>query len=257
VKSAEPTAQNPGGTRTYDPREVQSRLTPISAGQVAQNSNGSTETDILPSDGCWTVKLTSFEAFVSSTITDMEPLHFSVRLSSLVDVVTISSPRRYNGFCLDFSASELVSLDFAKFEFLAAYLTSALLWSSETAWSTAFRVSKESHSGLALQLLRKIGKRKLQKAIGSLRKYSIEVRHAPAWLKSHRATDSKKHCSKVARFSCSPDGAIAGSKDGGLRFRLRSLSHGGQVGSIRASRATAVPYAIPIAAAHVVNSGDQ
>src|ERR1700735_5000060 len=131
-------------------------------GQLAQNWNGSTETVILPSD-CWTVKLTSFEAFALPTVTDMEPLHFSVRLFSLVDVVTIFSPRTYNGCCFDFSASELASLDFAIFEFLAAYWPSALLWSSETVWSTAFRVSKESHSGLASQPLRKIRKRKLPK----------------------------------------------------------------------------------------------
>src|ERR1035438_6555064 len=99
---------------------------------MAQNWNGATETDILPSDDCWTVKLTSFEAFVSPTVTDMEPLHFSVRLFSLVDVVTIFSPRTYNGCCFDFSASELASLDFAIVKFLTAYSTSALLWSSET-----------------------------------------------------------------------------------------------------------------------------
>ena len=39
----------------------------------AQNWNGATETDILPSEDCWTVKLTSFEAFVSPTITEIEP----------------------------------------------------------------------------------------------------------------------------------------------------------------------------------------
>jgi hypothetical protein len=70
------------------------------------------------------VKLISFEAFVSPTVTEMEPLHFSVRLSSLVDVVTIFSPRRYNGCCFDFSAAELASLVFAIVEFLAAYLPS-------------------------------------------------------------------------------------------------------------------------------------
>jgi hypothetical protein len=150
-------------------------LTPMRVGQMAQNWNGATETVILPSDDCWTVKLTSFEAFVSPMVTDMEPLHFSVRLLSLVDVVTIFSPRRYNGCCFDFSASVLASLDFAIVEVLAAYSTSALLWSSETVWSTAFRVSKESHSGLASQPLRKIRKGKLQKTIGRLRKYGIEV----------------------------------------------------------------------------------
>jgi hypothetical protein len=139
---------------------------------MPQNWNGSTETAILPFGDCWTVKTTSFEAFVSPTVTDMEPLHLSVRLSSLVDVVTIFSPRRYNGCCLVFSASELASL--AVVEFLAAYLPSALLWSSETAWSTAFRVSKESHSGLASQPLRRIRTGKLQKTSGRLRKYGIE-----------------------------------------------------------------------------------
>jgi hypothetical protein len=163
-------------------------------GQTAQNWNGATETDILPSDNCWTVKLTSFEAFVSPTVTDIGPLHFSVRLSSLVDVVSICSPRIYNGCCFDFSASELALLDFDKFELLAAYLISALLWSSETVWSTAFRVSKESHSGPASQPLRKIRKGKLQKTIGRIDST------CPA-LKPHRATDSKKDCSKWRMFT--------------------------------------------------------
>jgi hypothetical protein len=149
--------------------------------RVGQNWNGVTDTDILPSDNCWTVKLISFEAFVSPTITDIDPLHVSARLSALVDVVTIFSPRRYNGRC-DFSASELASLEFAIVEFLAAYLPSALLWSSETVLSTASRVSKESHSGFALQPLRKIMKGKLQKTIDRLRKYDIEVPHAFTWL---------------------------------------------------------------------------
>src|ERR1700733_13758645 len=105
----------------------------------------------------------------------MEPLHFSVRLFSLVDVVTIFSPRTYSSCCFDFSTSELASLDFAIVEFLAANSPSALLWAAETVWSTAFRVSKESHSGLASQPLRKIKKGKLQKTIGCLRKYGIEV----------------------------------------------------------------------------------
>jgi hypothetical protein len=95
---------------------------------------------------------------VSPTVTDKEPLHLRVRLLLLVDVVTIFSPRTYNGFRLDFSASEPASL--AVVEFLAAYSPSTLLWSSETVRSTAFRVSKESHSGLALHPLRTIGKRK-------------------------------------------------------------------------------------------------
>jgi hypothetical protein len=156
-----------------------SLLTPCASIKTAQNWNGATVTDILPSDDCWTVKLTSFEAFVSPTVTDMEPLHFSVRLSSLVDVVTIFSLRRYNGCCFDFSASELAPLDFAMLELFAAYLPSALLWSSETVWSTAFRASKESHSGLASQPPRRIRQGKLQRTIGRFRKYGIEVRHAP------------------------------------------------------------------------------
>jgi hypothetical protein len=141
----------------------------------AQNWNGATETVILPSDNFWTVKLTSFEAFVSPTVADIEPLHFSVRLSALVDVVTIFSPRTYNGGCFDFSASELASVDLARFGFLAAYSTRALLWSSEIVWSTAFRVSEESHSGLASQPLRRMRKGKLQKNIGRLQKYGIEI----------------------------------------------------------------------------------
>jgi hypothetical protein len=146
--------------------------------QLGSNWKGATETDTLPSDDRWTVKLTSFDAFVSPTATDMAPLHLSVRLSSLVDVVTIFSPRRYNGCCFDFSASALPSLavvEFAVVEFLAAYWPSALLWSSETAWSTAFRVSKESHSGLASQPPRRIRKGKLQKTIGRLQKCGIEI----------------------------------------------------------------------------------
>jgi hypothetical protein len=140
---------------------------------LPQNWNGSTETVNLPSDDCWTVKLTSFEAFVSPTVADMEPLHFSVRLSWLVDVVIIFSPRTYNGCSFDVSASELASLDLARFELLAAYLTRGLLWSSETVLSTAFRVSKESHSGFASQPPRKIRKGTLQKLIGDLRGYGI------------------------------------------------------------------------------------
>src|ERR1700689_1803438 len=97
-------------------------------------------------------------------VTDIEPLHFNVRLFSLVDVVAIFSARAYNGCCFEFSASALASLDFA--EFRTAYLISALLWSSETLLSRAFRVSKESHSGLASQPVRKIRKGKLQKKIG-------------------------------------------------------------------------------------------
>jgi hypothetical protein len=61
---------------------------------AAQNWNGATETVTLLSDDCWTVKLTSFEAFVSPTVTEMEPLHLSVRLFSLVDVVIIFSPMK-------------------------------------------------------------------------------------------------------------------------------------------------------------------
>ena len=98
-----------------------------------QNRNGTTETDILPSGGFCTVKSISFEAFVSPTVTDMEPLHLSVRLSSLVEVVTILSPRRYNGRSFDFSASDFGAFDLAISEFWAAYLTSGLLWSSVTA----------------------------------------------------------------------------------------------------------------------------
>jgi hypothetical protein len=93
-----------------------------------QNWNGSTETEILPSGDCWTVKFTSFEALISPTAADIEPLHFNVRLSALDDVVTILSPRRYMGcWPSDFSASVVGAV-----EFLAAKAASAFLWSSET-----------------------------------------------------------------------------------------------------------------------------
>ena len=112
---------------------------------------------------------------MSPTVADMEPLHFSVRLSALVDVVATFSPRTYCGCCFDFSASELASLDLVAFELLAAYSTSAFRWSSEMVLSTAFRVSKELHSGLASQPTRKIRQGKIQKTVGRLRKSGIEV----------------------------------------------------------------------------------
>jgi hypothetical protein len=151
------------------PRGLSGLSSPSRRKSVPQNWNGSTETDSLLSDDRWMVKLTSFCAFVSPTVADMEPLHFSVRLSSLVDVVIIFSPRTYNG-C---SASEAASLDLARFELLAANLTKGLLWSSETFLSTAFRVSKESHSGLASQPTRKIRTTKLQKTTDRVRKFGI------------------------------------------------------------------------------------
>jgi hypothetical protein len=76
---------------------------------MARNWNGTTETDILPSEDCWTVKSIVFETLVSPTVAEMEPLHFGVCLLSLVDVVTIFSPKRYRGCCSDFSASGLES----------------------------------------------------------------------------------------------------------------------------------------------------
>jgi hypothetical protein len=122
------------------------------------------------------VKSISFEAFASPTVTDIAPLHFSVRLSALVDVVTIFSPRRYRGCFFNFSLSELALFDFAVVEFSAANLPSGLLWSSEIDLSTASRVSKESHSGFALQPARTIRK---GKTIDRFRKYGID---AFAWL---------------------------------------------------------------------------
>jgi hypothetical protein len=55
---------------------------------------------------------------MSPTLTEIPPLHVSVRLSLLVEVVTIFSPRRYSGFAL----SNFAALDssLATFEFLAA-----------------------------------------------------------------------------------------------------------------------------------------
>ncbi len=47
------------------PSRVGPRPSGRGIGQKVQNSNGSTETVILSFDDCWTVKLTSFEAFAS------------------------------------------------------------------------------------------------------------------------------------------------------------------------------------------------
>jgi hypothetical protein len=138
---------------------------------------------------------------VSPTVTEIEPLHFSVRLFSLVEVVTIFSPRRYSGRC--FSASEPAALDFAIFGFLAANSASALPWSSETVWSNASRVSEESHSGLASQPPRRISKGEIHKNVGRWRRYGIKVRYAPRGSIAHRATGSKKHCSKWTRRTAS------------------------------------------------------
>jgi hypothetical protein len=118
------------------------------------------------------VKFISFEAFVSATVADMDPLHFSVRLSALVDVVTIFWPRMYSG-CCDFSASGPAAPDLTASEFFAAYSASAFLWSSEMVWSTAFRVSEESHSGFASQPQRNNRTGKLQRPICGVREYGI------------------------------------------------------------------------------------
>jgi hypothetical protein len=84
------------------------------------------ETDTLPSADCRMVKFTSFEAFVSPTVADIAPMHCSVLLSLLVEVVTIVSPRRYMGLVrsefADASASGLALLESSAptFEFCAA-----------------------------------------------------------------------------------------------------------------------------------------
>ena len=109
---------------------------------------------------------------MSATVADMEPLHFSVRLSALADVVTIFWPRMYSG-CCDFSASGPAEPDLTASEFFAAYSASAFLWSSEMVLSTAFRVSKESHSGFASQPPRKIRKVRLQRPICGVREYDM------------------------------------------------------------------------------------
>lgn len=44
------------------------------------------------------MKFTSFEAFVPPTVTEIAPLQFTVRLSRLVEVVTIFSPRVFRFF---------------------------------------------------------------------------------------------------------------------------------------------------------------
>jgi hypothetical protein len=71
-------------------------------------------------------------------------------------------------------------------EFLAAYLPSALLWSSETVLRTARRVSEESHSGFALQPLTEIRKGKIQKAVDRLqvygmRSFRLAIHRQPVW----------------------------------------------------------------------------
>ena len=71
-----------------------------SAEQETQNWNGSTETDNLPSVDCCMVKFTSLVALRSPTLTERAPLHFSVSLSLLVDVVTILWPSWYRAFLL-------------------------------------------------------------------------------------------------------------------------------------------------------------
>jgi hypothetical protein len=56
---------------------------------LTQNSNGSTETEILPCADCCTVKVTSLVALMPPTAAEIPPLHFTVSLSLLVEVVTI------------------------------------------------------------------------------------------------------------------------------------------------------------------------
>lgn len=68
-----------------------------------------TETDIFLSGICWTVKSISLDAFVSAMAAEIDPLHVSVRLSLLVDVVTILSPRKYISRGFEFSLTELGS----------------------------------------------------------------------------------------------------------------------------------------------------
>jgi hypothetical protein len=96
----------------------QSRCERRQTARLRQNWNGATETDTPPSDDCWAVKLTSFEAFVLPTVTDIKPLQVSVRLSALVEIVIIFSPRRYSGFALSEFADFSTSL--ATFELLVA-----------------------------------------------------------------------------------------------------------------------------------------
>jgi hypothetical protein len=68
---------------------------------------------------------------------------------------------------VDFAAAGPALSEPSLFAFeLAAYSPSELLWLSETLLSTALRVSKESHSGLALQPLRRTRQGKLQTISG-------------------------------------------------------------------------------------------
>jgi hypothetical protein len=65
-------------------------------------------------------------ALASPTVTDIEPLHDSVRLSRPVDSVTILLPSSYIGF-FDFAGSGLASLRSATVTLFSAYLASELL----------------------------------------------------------------------------------------------------------------------------------
>lgn len=56
-----------------------------------QNRNGSTETRILPSVVCFTVKPTSFSAVVSPTVTSNIPLHVTACAALSLDLMTIVS----------------------------------------------------------------------------------------------------------------------------------------------------------------------
>jgi hypothetical protein len=71
------------------------------------------------------VKLISFVAFVPLTVAEIAPLHCSVRLSSLIDVVTIFSPSVYRGFSV--SGFDLIASFAAAFGLPAAYSPSRLL----------------------------------------------------------------------------------------------------------------------------------
>jgi hypothetical protein len=94
---------------------------------------------------------------VSPTVTYSNPLQVISRVALFLEFIRIVSSNLYTAPRLacskiaNFSASvfALLAIAATEFEFLTAYLTSALLLSPEMILTTALCVSKESHSGSA------------------------------------------------------------------------------------------------------------
>ena len=110
-----------------------------------------------------------------------------------VDVVTILSPRRYNGCCFDFSASEPASPDFASSNFRRRYLPSAFLWLSEMVLRHGVAGVEEIAFRLCAAAAEKNQVREVRKNLSiacenTASKSGVLLRGA--------TTDSKMHCSR-------------------------------------------------------------